>query len=142
MERFITNTCTFKWCSPPAVETTYIKTVIHFDFDNKIGPNDSFLRTWYLEIFFLQTITTKYRNNCLVLTECESLVFFVDSSVMFFLHTCVYMSYIQLIYFYKYLVIQFSDYYMPFFFRFCIDKNIGKTVTIHSTCINKKTKIC
>ncbi|VDI58715.1 Hypothetical predicted protein [Mytilus galloprovincialis] len=30
MERSNTNACTFKWCSPPAVETTYIKTVNSF----------------------------------------------------------------------------------------------------------------
>ncbi|CAC5412600.1 unnamed protein product [Mytilus coruscus] len=75
MERSITNTCTFKWCSPPAVETTYIKTVIHFDFDNEIGPNDSSLRSWKLEKNVCNQSLPNIEITALVLTKCESLVF-------------------------------------------------------------------
>jgi hypothetical protein len=56
------HTDTFKWPSPPALETVHIKTVIYVGFG--IEPKDSSLRFWVIDKRGLELIARKFVDYC------------------------------------------------------------------------------
>lgn len=56
------HTDTFKWPSPPALETVHIKTVIYVGFG--IEPKDSSLRFWVIDKRGQELIARKFVDYC------------------------------------------------------------------------------